>query len=466
MRRLLVQILCVSQVLLCAADSPPLNEDTLRELSAAGEHFVDEEIKRAVLGVKQVKELMEEKEEKYTHFMDALRQSSDKKRGATQLARETEQKLEEAERQCQDLTKSSFEECRPCLEVACKDFYTSTCRRGFTSFSFKLEEFFKTLAAQLEDTDRYYYQNEENVGHANLAENYQVTGDEADLQQMDASFGQLLSRTNFLFNQSVTVVEKMQQVFSESFLLAFTAELHPGPLSSTQGGSSLGFFRTLGLDHLVDSVYDFGRNVMGEISSSVADVFEDVQGEEENSQQPNREPGFLPALEQLQSRHLCRRLRRQTSECLQLQSWCVTCKEYLFKECPIVQQLHSEVEEMHLLLNASREQYDDRLQLVRRHTVDTQTWLSNMEDKYRWVSRLSDSTEGPHNIFSVITVNQQQQMKTIRPKADSSVTVTILDSAPLTVSVPADLEVDDPAFIQYAAQEALTLHKRQIRGTE
>lgn len=58
----------------------------------------------------------------------------------------------------------------------------------------------------------------------------------------------------------------------------------------------------------------------------------------------------------------------------------------------------------------------------------------------------------------------QQQTKIIRPKPDSIMVLTILNSAPLTVLVPADLEVDDPAFIQYAAQEALTIYKRTTRG--
>lgn len=49
------------------------------ELSAEGEQYVDEEIKRALLGVKRVKEMMEKKEEKHRHLMDALRHSSDKK---------------------------------------------------------------------------------------------------------------------------------------------------------------------------------------------------------------------------------------------------------------------------------------------------------------------------------------------------------------------------------------------------
>lgn len=60
----------------------------------------------------------------------------------------------------------------------------------------------------------------------------------------------------------------------------------------------------------------------------------------------------------------------------------------------------------------------------------------------------------------------QQQMNNIRPKVDSSVVVTILDSGPITVSVPAELEVEDPAFIQYVVQEALTLHKQQIKGID
>ncbi|KAM9337173.1 clusterin-like protein 1 [Symphorus nematophorus] len=465
MRRLLVQILFITEVLLCAAESPPLSEDTQTKLSAAGEQYVDEEIKRALLGVQRVKEMMEKREEKHRHLMDALRHSSDKKKGAMQLVRETEQKLEEAEQQCQDLTRSSFEECRPCLEDTCKAFYTSTCRRGFASFSFKVEEFFRKMAAQLEATEHVYDKNEDDVGHTSSPDN-QVTEDESDLEllQADASFSQLLSNISLLHNQSFTLVKKMQQVFGHTFLAAFNTELQPSPLTAMQSDSSAGFLRTVGLDHIVDSVYDFGRNILEEFSSTVADVFEEIQEAEEYLQQPSRDTGSLSALGK--NRYLCRRLRSQASECWQLNSVCEACEDYLLKECPSVQQLHSEMEEMHMLLNASRQRYDDRLQLVQRHTADTQRWLSNMDDKYGWVSQLSNSTVGPHNIFSVLTLNPQQQMKNSRPTADSIVVVALLDSAPITVSVPAELEVDDPAFIQYVAQEALTLHKRLIRGID
>ncbi|XP_068438203.1 clusterin-like protein 1 [Clinocottus analis] len=467
MRRLLVQILCITRVLLCAADSPPLSEDTLRKLSAAGEQCVDEEIKRALLGVKQAKETMEKKEEKHRHLMEALRHSSDKKKGAMQLVRETEQKLEEAEQQCQYSTKSSFEECRPCLEDTCKAFFTSTCRRGFASFSYKVETFFRKVTAQLDATEHVYNQDEEDVARSNAPGN-RLPEDGADVEflQADASFGRLLSNTSLLYSRSAALVKRMQRALGRSFLTAFTTEVRPSPLSSMQGGSSAGFLRTLGLDHILQSVSDFGRNVLDELSSTVADVFEDIQEAETYFQQPSAGAAPLSALGQSHSRYLCRQLRRQASECWQLQSLCETCEEFLLKECPSVQQLHSEMEEMHLLLNASRQQYHDRLQLVQTHTADTQRWLSGVEDKYGWVGQLSDGIVGPHGFFSVITVNAQPQLQNSRPRADGSVVVTILDSGPVTVPVPSELEVDEPAFIQYVAQEALALRKLQIRGID
>uniref|UniRef100_A0A3Q1F8B2 Clusterin n=1 Tax=Acanthochromis polyacanthus TaxID=80966 RepID=A0A3Q1F8B2_9TELE len=429
---LLVEILCIAVVGLCAADSPPLREETLKKLSAAGEQYVDEEIKQTLLGVKQMKEMMEKKEEKHRHLMDALRHSSDKKK----LAKETKQKLDEAEQKCRDLTKSSFGKCRPCVEESCKAFYTSTCRRGFASFSFKVEEFFRKMATQLEASEHVYNQNQENPDRTSSAE---------------TSFSQLLSNISLLYDHSVTVIQKMQQVFGRSFQASFTSELQPGLLSAVQGEPSAGFLRTVGLDHIFDSVFDFGKNVAEKFSSSIADVFEEIHEAEEYLQQGG---------------YLCRQLRRQASECWQLQNLCETCKDYLLKECPSVQPLHSEMEEMNMLLNASRQQYDDRLQLVQRHTADTQKWLSSMEDKFGWISQLSSSTVEPKSIFSVISVNPQQRMRNNKPKAESTVVVSILDSTPITVLVPADLEVDDPAFIQFVAQEALTLHKRQIKGND
>ncbi|KAM6900559.1 LOW QUALITY PROTEIN: clusterin-like protein 1 [Xenentodon cancila] len=489
MRRLLVQIVLTSVVVLCSLDSPPLSEDMLRKLSAAGEEYVEEEIKKAILGVKQVKEMMGEKEETHRRLMSALRQSSDKKMGVMQLAKETEQKLDEAEQKCRDLTKSSFRRCGPCLEDSCKAFYTSTCRRGYASFSFKVEEFFRRMATQLEVTEDVHDEPQGNPAGTPSAEN-QVTEDQMDLEvlQAEGSFSQLLTNTSLMYSHSIGVAKRMEPAFGQSFLAGLASGLQQNSLSATQSDPSGGFFKALGLDHILESAYDLGRDVLEEISSTVADVFGEIQEAETYLQQSSRgmtqqrarkEKCVYPscvypiniiyvliykaAFEQPPGGYLCRQLRRQASECWQLRDLCEACKNDLIKECPLVQQLHSEVDEMHMLLNASRQQYNYRLQLVRRHTADTQRWLQGMQDDC-WLSQLSNATLGPPGIFSVLTVSPQQQMKDNQLTSDSSVVVSILGSTPLTVLVPADLVVDDPAFIQYVTEEALTHRKQQIRG--
>lgn len=142
------------------------------------------------------------------------------------------------------------------------------------------------MAAQLDATEHIYDQNQESVGHTSSAE-HQVSEDEADLEllQVDASFNQLLPNISLLYNQSISLVKKMQQVFGRSFLAAFTAEIQPSPLLVMQGGSSVGFFRTVGLEQILDSMYGFGRNVLEEFSSTVADVFEEIEEAEEYFQQ-------------------------------------------------------------------------------------------------------------------------------------------------------------------------------------
>ena len=45
-----------------------------------GEKLVDEEVRRALYGVKQMREVMWRNEEKHEHLMKSLRHSSDKKR--------------------------------------------------------------------------------------------------------------------------------------------------------------------------------------------------------------------------------------------------------------------------------------------------------------------------------------------------------------------------------------------------
>lgn len=157
-----------------------------------------------------------------------------------------------------------------------------------TNICLQVEEFFRKMAAQVDRaTELLYEQNEEDLAVTTTPEN-QVKEDEADVEvlQADALFSQLLSNMSLLHNQSVTLVKRMQHIFEHSFVAAFNTELQPSTLSTNQGGSN--FFRTMGLDHFIDSMYDFGRNVLEELSSTVADAFEELQGAEEFFQETSR----------------------------------------------------------------------------------------------------------------------------------------------------------------------------------
>uniref|UniRef100_A0A4W5KNB5 Clusterin n=1 Tax=Hucho hucho TaxID=62062 RepID=A0A4W5KNB5_9TELE len=381
-------------------------------LSRDGERYVDAEMKRALFGVKRMKEVMEKNQEKHEHLMKTLKESK------------AELNLQKAEEQCHDSLRTSFMECRPCLEDTCKTFYTSTCRRGFSSFSFKVEEFFRKLSSQLETPDQVVNQNQDNL-------NQTQNSDDPDLElvRLNASFSQMQGKMSSLHNRSTELVNKMHQEFGHGFWVAFTNKLKPKPLFPTQESPSGGFF--MGMGHL-------GSMVITLLCLSNLIHWSWV-------------PVPFPDM------YLCRQLRRQASECWQLQRLCESCQDTLVKECPSVRELHSALEETYLLLNTSRLQYEEMLQVVQKHTDDTNNWLNTMEAKYGWVTQLTNGTLGPHVVicFQVVL-----QVRDDGFKGDTRVALNILNSPTLTLSVPAELEVQDSAFIQYVAQEALAHYKQ------
>ncbi|CAB1349518.1 unnamed protein product [Coregonus sp. 'balchen'] len=424
-------------------------------LSRDGERYVDEEMKRALFGVKRMKEVMEKNQEKHEHLMKTLKESSNKRK--------------KAEEQCRESLRTSFMECRPCLEDTCKTFYTSTCRRGFSSFSFKVEEFFRKLSSQLETPDQVVNQNRDNL---NQTQNSEDPDPDLELVRLNATFSQMQGKISSLHNRSTELVNKMHQEFGHGFWVAFTTKLKPKPLSPTQESPNGGFFMgmgrlgSMGLDDVLEEVYDFGRAVVEDFSDAMTDVLDEMQEavDEESWQQRDTEsfPSWSWVPVPFPDMYLCRQLRRQAADCWQLQRLCESCQDTLVKECPSVRELHSALEETYLLLNASRLQYEEMLQVVQKHTDDTHTWLNNMEAKYGWVTQLTNGTLGPQNIFGVSAV--ALQVRDNRFKGDTRVVLNILDSPLLTLSVPAELEVQDSAFIQYVAQEALA-HYKQSKGS-
>lgn len=76
----------------------------------------------------------------------------------------------------------------------------------------------------------------------------------------------------------------------------------------------------------------------------------------------------------------------------------------LASECPSMQELHIELNEISELLDVAKEQYDEVLGIVQHHTVDTISWIDDMAAQFGWVAELADGSVANENLFSITTV--------------------------------------------------------------
>ena len=77
-------------------------------------------------------------------------------------------------------------------------------------------------------------------------------------------------------------------------------------------------------------------------------------------------------------------------------------------ECPSVRDLHMELDEVSQLLDVSKEQYDEILSIVQRHTDETVNWLSNMAAEFSWVGQAVSNSSAPENIFRITKVRHSE----------------------------------------------------------
>lgn len=438
-----------------------ISDETLKQLSQAGEKVVDEEVKKALEGVKEMREVMWRNEQKHQHLMESLQRSSEKKKGAAQLAQEVTGKLTEAEEHCKDSLQSEWDECRPCLENACKDFYTSTCRRGFATFHNKVENFFRRVSRRFRPKQQQQQQQEPRVESGDILVNQQSA--EVEVSQMEESFSRLMIRVSTVVNRTVALVSQLRGRLDQSLRRSFLNDTQDGVLQLDRPdlldpARDSGFMQGVGLDEVLESFYDFGRSVVDEFGAVVTQVFGDLNQAVEEAKKTERES--LPRF--FQNRKLCRDLRRQSSECWRLNSQCEACQGALLTECPSVRDLHVELDEVSQLLDASQEQYEEVLSVVRSHMDQTLDWLSNMAAEFSWVSWAPANRSGPQNIFRITMVAPESHEENL-PVRDTRVEVNIMNSPTLVLSIPGELELQDPAFIQYVAQEALDKYKEMVR---
>lgn len=77
-------------------------------------------------------------------------------------------------------------------------------------------------------------------------------------------------------------------------------------------------------------------------------------------------------------------------------------------ECPSVRELHVELDEVSQLVDIAKEQYEEILSIVKHHTDETVSWLSNMAAEFSWVAEAVSNSSAPLNIFRITKVRRSE----------------------------------------------------------
>ncbi|XP_074841934.1 clusterin-like protein 1 [Carettochelys insculpta] len=433
----------------------------LKTLSEVGEKYVDEEVKKALTGIKQMKVMMERNEDKHVHLMKTLKKSSEEKQEALRLMAEVKEKLEEEERECQVSLRNLWDECKTCLESNCMRFYTA-CRHGFSTFTSKVEDFFRKMSPL---TFTFHDDQEKD-----LQLNEKTETEDAQLVQMEDLFSQLLSDVSTIFDKSFAFFKQVQKEFDQSFQIYFTSdpdltEPHYMPALPEEPIRNNGFLKDWGMPGFLQVFLDFSKTLFEGVSEMISEAFDgyidstrDLQEQPKDSDRSGTFSKIIPG----HKRTLCKELRQNSSGCPQFQERCQKCQENLMRDCPNVPELHIKFDEAFKLVNVSGEQYEHILQVVQRHTEDTSYLLRKMKERFGWVSELSNVTIGPGNIFNIVKVSPSAQGADSFSLNETVVDVNILTSPTFTIKVPHDLDIQSSEFIEHVAEKALQLYKQNF----
>ncbi|NXE47757.1 CLUL1 protein, partial [Casuarius casuarius] len=433
--------------------------ENLKILSEVGEKYVDEEVKKALTGIKQMKIMMERNEDKHVDLMKTLKKSSEEKKEALRLMDEVKERLEEEEKQCQISLKNVWDECKSCLESTCMRFYT-TCRRGLSTFKRKVEDFLRKIPT-------FIFTFHEDKGK-DIQFNEKPEKEDTQLVKMEDLFSQLLSDVGSIFDRSFAFFKQMQKEFDQSFQTYFMSDLDLNesasmPAFSEDTNRNVGLQKDWGIPGFLQIVFDFSKTVFEGVSEVITEVFDGYTDNrrdlpEQAKGKYSDRSGMFSKIVSGRQRTLCKEFRENSSGCLQFHERCQKCQDNLLHDCPNVPELHIKFDEAFKLVNLSGEQYEQILHMVQRHTEDTSYLLNKMKERFGWVSELSNTTIGPENIFNIVKVVPGDLSGTNETVVD----VNILTSPTFTIKVPPNLDPKSAEFIEYIAGKALQLYKQNF----
>ncbi|XP_062056216.1 clusterin-like protein 1 [Lepus europaeus] len=430
----------------------------LKSFSEAGEIDEDEAVKMALIGIKQMKIVMERREEEHSKLMKTLKKCREEKQEALKLMNEVQDHLEEEERLCQVSSADSWDECRSCLESDCMRFYT-TCQPRWSSVKNTIEQFFRKIYQFL------FPFHEDNEKDLSASEKY-IEEDE-QLVQIEDVFSQLSVDVKSLFNRSVSVFKQMQQEFDEAFQLYFMSDtdlIEPYffPALSKEPMQKAGLVQSWNIPNFFQMFRNFSVSVYESVSEAITETLTAVQ----DSPKQGKDPGHGPLASKMlpeQDRQPCGELSQDLSGCFRFHQRCQKCQDYLAKDCPDVPELHTELEEALKLVNVSSEQYAQILRMAQYHVEDTMYLMEKMRAQFSWVSELANQTTATENAFNSTKEVPSVRERTSTKQGEMKVDFSILPSPNSTLKMLLEESSESSSFVDYIAAKVRQHFKEHFR---
>ncbi|KAM9308344.1 clusterin-like protein 1 [Gastrophryne carolinensis] len=445
----LTTLLVCLKICLTAPVSPEVEDmflsKKLKALSKLGEGYVEQEVKKALLGIKETKKIVEKNKERHENILTSLRKTKQENEEAVRLFQDISEKLSEAEFQCKQLLTTQWDVCRVCLEQSCMTFYTNSCsQQGLQALVIKQAQELWSLNTKI--TEEGY------------TSEYRM---DVQQSQSECLFNQILSDVGVLFNKSMVFFTHFQKSFDESFQKHFLLDVIQDNHTTVPDRAPViisDYFEHWDFSSFFQGLYEFGQTFFEAMRDILDMVYKNFSNESQDIYIPLQEDSAHLKLTPTNTE--CNELQN-SSGCHSFQEKCQQCYETVMKDCPDVIDIHFKSEAVVKLVNVSAEQYEDVLQLAQRHNEETLSVVRQMKEKYGWVAEHTNLTFGTDAIFSIHKVSLSRN-STDQNVYDSTVEVTIFTSPNVVIRLPANANIDSPEVIQYIAERALEYYKNNF----
>lgn len=423
---------------------PAVSGRELQEMSTEGSKYVNKEIKNAFKEVKHIKSLMDHTNDERKSLLVSLEEAKKKKEDALSDTKDTEMKLKASENVCNETMMALWEECKPCLKQTCMKFYARVCRSSSGLVGHQLEEFLN------QSSPFYFWMN----------------GDRIDsLLENDRQQAHVLDTMEDRFNQ---VSRIMDELFHNRF---FTRDLldpyHFSPFGSNPR-------RPL----YFNSKTRFARNIMpfpmyGPLNfQDMFQPFFDMihQAQQAMDGQFNR-PLFQFPMEEFtagnDNRSVCKEIRHNSTGCLRMKDQCAKCQEILSVDCsassPEQSLLREELSSSLQLAEQLSKQYDELLRSYQQKMLNTSALLKQLNEQFNWVSQLANLTQREDPFSLQVTTVASHSLDSSIPSGFTKVVLRLFDSDPISVTVPEEVSMTNPKFMETVAEKALQEYRQKSR---